>query len=134
MALIAGAATLPSMPCVGWARQIVGRDLSKPNWAHTVMETAAANAMKLVRLVAVPSQEARIPLYKDIDANKAVLDKALAQSLPLADTRRKPRCWSRLKLRVRRITRFFVDAADLLEGDERAEAQNCWKPAPAGAG
>ena len=56
-------------PLQAGARQIVGRDLVKTELAHTVMETAAANAMKLVRLVAAPSQ-ARIPLYKDIDANQ----------------------------------------------------------------
>ena len=86
MALIAGAATLAINAMQAGARQIVGRDLVKTELAHTVMETAAANAMKLVRLVAAPSQEARIPLYKDIDANKAVLDKVLAQLLPLVDS------------------------------------------------
>ncbi|MFO1234900.1 MAG: hypothetical protein U1E47_07570 [Rivihabitans pingtungensis] len=72
-ALIAGAATLAINAMQAGARQIVGRDLVETELATAVMETAAANAMKLVRLVAAPSQEAH-SLYKDIDANKAVLD------------------------------------------------------------
>ena len=123
MALIAGAATLAINAMQAGARQIVGRDLVKTELAHTVMETAAANAMKLVRLVAAPSQEARIPLYKDIDANKAVLDKALAQLLPLADTPQETTLLEQVKAQGQAYNQIFVDAADLLEGNERAEAQ-----------
>ena len=84
MALIAGAATLAINAMQAGAPQIVGRDLVKTELAHTVMETAAANAMKLVRLVAASDRDGRIPLYKDIDSNKALLDKSLAQLVALA--------------------------------------------------
>ena len=123
MALIAAAGALAINAMQASARQIVGRDLVKTELAHTVMETAAANAMKLVRLVAASDQGARVPLYKDIDANKAVMDKALAKLLTLADRPEETRLLEQVKTLGQAYNQIFVDAADLLEGDERSEAQ-----------
>ena len=123
MALIAGAATLAINAMQAGTQQIVERDLIKTELAHTVAETAGQNAMKLVRLVAAPDRDGRIPLYKDIDSNKALLDKSLAQLVTLADDAEETRLLEQVKTLGKAYNQIFVDAADLLEGDERAEAQ-----------
>ena len=73
------------MPCRLARVRLSGAIWSKTELAHTVMETAAANASEAGAAGGRPVRR-RASSGKDIDANKAVLDKALAQLLPLADT------------------------------------------------